>query len=360
MRGEHRRQETMFSYVAPEARVPERHPLRALRAMVDQALTALDAEFEALYSHTGRPSIPPEYLLRATLLQILYSVRSERLLVEQIDYNLLFRWFIGLSMDDPVWDHSTFTKNRDRLLEADIARRFFSEVVAQARTAKLLSDEHFSVDGTLIQAWASMKRFRPKDGGGSGPGPGRNSERDFHGEKRSNDTHASETDPEARLYRKSRGQGAQLCYQSHILMENRNGLIVDHELTPASGTGERTAAVDMVTRLPGNHRVTVGADRGYDTADFIDELRCRNATPHVAQNTKNRRSAIDGRTTRHPGYTVSQRIRKRIEETFGWGKTIGPLRQVKVRGVARVNHLCLLTYAAYNLVRMRNLSGAVP
>lgn len=360
MRGEHRRQETMFSYVAPEARVPERHPLRPIRAMVDQALTALDAEFEALYSHTGRPSIPPEYLLRATLLQILYSVRSERLLVEQIDYNLLFRWFIGLSMDDPIWDHSTFTKNRDRLLEADIARRFFAEVVGQARGAKLLSDEHFSVDGTLIQAWASMKRFRPKDGSGSGPGPGRNSERDFHGEKRSNDTHASQTDPEARLYRKSRGQGAQLCYQSHILMENRNGLIVDHELTQASGTGERTAAVEMVTRLPGNHRVTVGADRGYDSADFIDDLRCRNATPHVAQNTKNRRSAIDGRTTRHPGYTVSQRIRKRIEETFGWGKTVGPLRQVKVRGVAKIDHLCLLTYAAYNLVRMRNLVGAVP
>jgi IS5 family transposase len=284
-------------------------------------------------------------------------VRSERLLVEQIDYNLLFRRFIGLSMDDPVWDHSTFTKNRDRLLEADIARRFFREVVDQARRAKLLSDEHFSVDGTLIQAWASMKRFRPKDGSGSGPGPGRNSERDLHGEKRSNDTHASQTDPEARLYRKSRGQGAQLCYQSHILMENRNGLIVDHELTPASGTGERTAAVDMVTRLPGNHRVTVGADRGYDSTDFIDELRCRNATPHVAQNITNRRSAIDARTTRHPGYTVSQRILKRIKETFGWGKTVGPLRQAKVRGVARVNHLCLLTYAAYNLVRMRNLVG---
>ncbi len=346
MRGEHRRQETMFSYVAPEARVPERHPLWPIRAMVDQALGALDAEFAALYSHIGRPSIPPEYLLRATLLQILYSVRSERLLVEQIDYNLLFRWFIGLSMDDPVWDHSTFIKNRDRLLEADIARLFFSEVVAQARMAKLLSDEHFSVDGTLIQAWASMKRFRSKDGSGSGPGPGRNSERDFHGEKRSNDTHESETDPEARLYRKSRGQGAQLCYQSHILMENRNGLIVDHELTPASGTGERTAAVEMVTRLPGNHRATVGADRGYDTADFIDDLRCRNVTPHVAQNTTNRRTAIDGRTTRHPGYTVSQRIRKRIEKTFGWSKTIGPLRQVKVGGVAQVNHLCLLTYAA--------------
>jgi transposase len=217
MRAEHRRQETMFSYVAPEARVPERHPLRAIRAMVDQALAALDAGFVVPYLHTGRPSVPPEYPLCATLLQILYSVRSECQLVEQIDYNLLFRWFIGLSMDDPVWDHSTFTKNRDRLLEADIARRFFSEVVAQARTAKLLSDEHFSVDGTLIQAWASMKRFRPNDDSGSGPGPGCNGQRDFHGEKRSNDTHASETDPDARLYRKSRGQGAQLCYQSHLL-----------------------------------------------------------------------------------------------------------------------------------------------
>ena len=262
-------------------------------------------------------------------------------------------------MDDPVWDYSTFTKNRDRLLEADIARRFFSEFVAQALTAKLLSDEHFSVDGTLIQAWASMKRFRPKDGSGSGPGPRRKSERDFRGEKRSNDTHASETNPEARLYRKSRGQSAQLCYQSHILMENRNGLIVDHELTPASGPGERTAAVDIVTRLPGNHRVTLGADRGYDSADFIDELRCRNATPLVAQKTKNRRSAIDGRTTRHPGYTVSQRTRNRIAETFGWGKTVGPLRQAKVRGLAKIDHLCLLTYAAYNVVRPESVLGAL-
>ncbi len=360
MRGDRRQQESMFSYVSPETRVPQRHPLRPIREMVDRALAALDDDFEALYSHTGRPSIPPEYLLRAALLQILYSIRSERLLVEQIDYNLLFRWFIGLSMDDAVWDHSSFTKNRDRLLEADIARRLFAEVVAQARGAELLSDEHFSVDGTLIEAWASMKRFRPKDGSGSGPGPGRNGERDFRGEKRSNTTHASETDPEARSYRKGNAHPAILCYQSHLLMENRNGLIVDHELTQASGTAERDAAAAMVSRLAGRHRVTIGADKGYDTAEFVAHLRCLEAIPHVAQNTRNRRSAIDGRTTRHPGYTVSQRIRKRIEETFGWGKMIGPLRQVKVRGMKKVNHLCLLTYAAYNLVRMRNLAGAVP
>ena len=355
MRGDDIRQEGLFSYLSPEARVPKRHPLRAIRAMVDQALAAMHEEFDAIYSHTGRPSIPPEQLLRAVLLQILYTVRSERLLAEQIDYNLLFRWFVGLSMDDPVWDHSTFTKNRDRLLEADIARKFFARILDQARVANLLSDEHFSVDGTLIEAWASMKRFRPRDGSGKPPEPGRNGERDFRGEKCKNDTHASTTDPDARLYRKAAGQSSRLSDMSHALMENRNALIVDHQTTHSTGTAERAAAVEMVGRLAGTHPVTVGADKSYDTRECVEALRCAAATPHVAQNDRNRRSAIDGRTTRHAGYAVSQRIRKRIEEAFGWGKVIGPLRKVKLRGIAKVDHLCTLTYAAYNLVRMRSL-----
>lgn len=355
MRGDDIRQEGLFSYVSPEARVPKGHPLRPIRVLVDKALADLHEEFEAIYSHTGRRSIPPEQLLRAVLLQILYSVRSERLLAEQIDYNLLFRWFVGLSMDDPVWDHSSFTRNRDRLLEADIARKFFARILDQARAAKLLSDEHFSVDGTLIEAWASMKSFRPKDGSGKPPGPGRNGARDFRGEKRKNDTHASSTDPDARLYRKAEGQASQLCYMSHALMENRNALIVDHQTTHATGTAEREAALDMVQRLEGKHRVTVGADKNYDTRECVDALRGARATPHVSQNDRNRRSAIDGRTTRHEGYTVSQRIRKRIEEGFGWGKVIGPLCKVKLRGIDKVDHLCTLTYAAYNLVRMRRL-----
>lgn len=360
MRGNDIRQDGLFSYVSPEARVPQHHPLRPIRAMVDQALADLHDAFEVLYSHTGRPSVPPEQLLRATLLQIFYTVRSERMLVEQLDYNLLFRWFVGLAMDDPVWDHSTFTKNRDRLLDGDIARQLFARVLDQARAAALLSDEHFSVDGTLIEAWASMKSFRPKDGSGKPPGPGRNGERDFRGEQRKNDSHASTTDPDARLFRKAQGQASRLCYQSHVLMENRHALIVDHQTTHASGTAERQAAVAMVARLPSARRVTVAADKNYDTRLCVAELRSVQATPHVTQNVSNRSSAIDGRTTRHPGYAVSQRIRKRIEEGFGWGKTIGPLRKVKVRGIDKVDQLCTLTYAAYNLVRMRTLLAMPP
>lgn len=355
MRGTDPRQEGMFSYVSPEARVPADHPLRAIRKMVNRALEGLTREFEVMYSHTGRPSIAPEQLLRALLLQVLYSIRSERLLVEQLDYNLLFRWFVGLSMDDPVWDHSTFTKNRERLIGSDIARAFFGQVLGQAREGRLLSDEHFSVDGTLLEAWASMKSFRPKDGGGRPGGGGRNAEADFHGEKRSNATHQSSADPQARLYRKGQGQEAKLCYLGHALMDNRHGLIVDTRTTEAGGRAEREAGLAMMAARPGTDRLTLGADKGYDTKDFVEGLRCANVSPHVAQNDTHRRSAIDRRTTRHRGYAVSQRIRKRIEEGFGWAKTIGGMRKLKHRGLAKVDFQFTLTFAAYNLVRLRTL-----
>jgi len=328
--------------------------------MVDQALAGLDGAFATMYATTGRPSIPPERLLRALLLQIFYSIRSEALLIEQLDYNLLFRWFVGLGIDDPVWDPSTFSKNRDRLIEAEVARGFFHRVLAQAAAKQLLSDEHFSVDGTLIEAWASHKSFQRKDGGSPPSSPGRNGEADFKGERRSNATHQSTTDPEALSYRKSDNQPARLGYLGHVLMENRNGLVVDTRLTPATGKAEREAAVAMIAARPGNQRVTVGADKAYDTAEFVDTLRGANATPHVAQNTSSRRSAIDGRTTRHPGYRISQRLRKRIEECFGWGKVIGPLRKTHVRGVKKVGFVFTLTFAAYNLARLRNLVGAAP
>lgn len=361
MRGTDFQQEGMFSYVSPESRIPQAHPLRPIRTMVDAALKGLSRRFEAMYSQVGRPSIPPEKLLRALLLQVFYSVRSERLLMEQLDYNLLFRWFVGMSVDEPVWDHSTFSKNRDRLLESEVASAFFRQVLDQAQAQGLTSDEHFSVDGTLIEAWASMKSFRPKDDSDhEGEGGGRNAERDFHGEKRCNETHASTTDPQARLYKKGRGKESKLCYLGHTLMENRNGLIVDVQVTQATGTAERDAAIVMLERLPTTERVTLGADKGYDTAAFVEECRVRNVTPHVAQNTSNRRSAIDERTTRHPGYTVSQRIRKRIEEGFGWAKTVGALRKTKFRGLPRLNFQAQLTFAAYNLLRIRNLMAEVP
>ena len=361
MRGTDIHQEGLFSYLSPESRIPKKHPLRPVRALVNQALAELTGPFEAMYADTGRPSIPPEKLLRASLLQIFYSIRSERLLCEQLDYNLLFRWFVGLSMDDAVWDHSTFSKNRDRLLESDIARGFFDAVLAQAERKGLTSDEHFSVDGTLIDAWASMKSVRRKDGSDDPPpGGGRNPERDFHGEQRTNETHGSTTDPEARMFRKSQGTGARLCYLGHALMENRNGLVVDARLTEATGTAERDSAVEMVAERPGRHRITVGADKLYDTRDFVDDLRELRATPHVAQNDTRRRSAIDGRTTCHTGYGVSQRTRKRIEEVFGWGKDIGLIRKTKLRGKERVGFQLLLTLAGYNLIRMRNILAAVP
>jgi transposase len=359
MRGWDARTEGLFSYVSCEARVPSDHPLRPIRKIVDEALGALSAEFEKLYAKFGRPSIAPEKLLRALLLQAFYSVRSERQLMEQLGYNLLFRWFVGLSLDAGVWDVTVFTKNRERLIEGDIANQFMAAVLNQERVKALLSDDHFSVDGTLIEAWASMKSFRPKDGSGAPAAPGRNGERDFHGEKRSNQTHASVTDPDARLYRKGPGQPARLAYLGHVLMENRHALVVDTRLTLATGTAEREAALEMVADRPGNHRITLGADKAYDVAGFVTDLREYNITPHVAQNTTNRRSAIDGRTTRHSGYAVSGRVRKRIEEVFGWTKAAAGFRKTHHRGLARVGWMFTLTATAYNLVRLPKLVGAV-
>jgi len=355
MRGLDRRAEALFSYVSCESRVPAGHPLRSILPVADAALQALSPDFQQLYARIGRPSIAPEKLLRALLLQAFYSVRSERQLMEQLDYNLLFRWFVGLGVDDPVWDVTVFTKNRDRLLEGEIAAKFLRAVLAQPRVEALLSDDHFSVDGTLIQAWASVKSFRPKDSSGGPPGPGRNGERDFHGERRSNDTHASTTDPEAKLFRKGRGKEAKLSFMGHLLMENRHGLIVDDRLGEASGTAERDEAETMIAAIPGRHRITVGGDKNFDTGAFVAALRDLNATPHVAQNTSNRRSAIDGRTTRHPGYEVSQRLRKRIEEGFGWIKEIALQRRARHRGKERVGWHFTLAAAAYNLIRLPKL-----
>ncbi len=349
----------MFSYLSPEERVPAEHPLRRVRRMVDTALEAMSGDFDALYSVTGRPSIAPEKLLRALLLQILYTVRSERMLMEQLAYNLLFRWFVGLNMDEPVWVPTVFTKNRDRLLDGDIARQFFLRVLDQARAAELLSDEHFSVDGTLIEAWASQKSFQRKDGPPPPPAddPG-NPTIDFRGERRRNETHESTTDADARLARKSGGHESKPAYCGNALIENRHGLVVDTELFQCNGTAERDAALVMTERIEGAQRVTVGADKGYDTHDFVEEMRNLNATPHVSQNiNRPGGSAIDGRTTRHPGYEVSQIRRKRIEEVFGWMKTVGTLRKTRHRGVRRVGWVFTFTAAAYNLVRMRKLIG---
>jgi transposase len=347
--------------------VPAKHPLRLIREITNQALAALDADFVALYSGTGRSSIAPERLLRASLLQAFYSIRSERQLMEQLDYNLLYRWFVGLGVDDAVWDHSTFSKNRDRLLDADVAGKFLAAVLDNAKVKRLLSEEHFSVDGTLIEAWASMKSFRPKDGSDDPPGPGRNADKDFHGQRRKNETHASATDPDAKLFRKGHGREAKLCFMGHALMENRSGLIVQARLTQASGTAERTAAVCMLERQsPGStRRLTLGADKGYDAAAFIGELRQMCVTPHIARNDaptktgKRRRTRIDRRTTRHPGYRASQRMRKRIEEAFGWVKSIAGLAKVKYRGTARVGFRFTFAMAAYNLVRLPRLLAGV-
>ena len=355
MRGTDQKQATMFSYVSAEARIPADHPLRTTREMTNQALGQLDRKFRKLYSRTGRPSIPPEQLLRALLIQVLYSIRSERLLMEQLEYNFLFRWFVGLEMDDRVWDVTVFTKNRDRLLEGEIAEGFFQAVLEQAREVGLLSDEHFTVDGTLIEAWASHKSFRPKDEDGSGSGGARPSERDFHGERRKNDTHASTTDPEARLFKKGRGKEAKLCFMGHVITENRTGLVVATETTLATGTAEREASVAMMKRVRKARRSTLGGDKNYDTQDHVKELRDLGVTPHVAQNDRNRRSAIDDRTTSHSGYDVSQRKRKCVEQVFGWGKVVGPTRKAKHRGRDRVGWMFTFTQAAYNLVRMRPL-----
>jgi transposase len=366
MRGDDRQQGSMFSYVSLEDRVPRDHPLRPMRALVDGALAEMAPLFDELYAKRGRPSIPPERLLRALLLQILFSVRSERQLMDQLEYNLLYRWFVGLGMDDPVWVPTTFTKNRDRLLEGDVARVFFEAVLAQAAEKRWLSSEHFSVDGTLIEAWASHKSFQPKakgrrnsrkkrrDRNDRGP---RNPTVNFRGERRLNDTHESTTDPEARLAR-IKGKESRLAYQGHVLMENRNGLVVDARLTQADGYGERSAALEMLRELPAGPHATLGADKGYDTQDFVEGCRQLGVTPHVAQHTTNRRSRIDGRTTRHPGYEASQRVRKRIEEVFGWMKTVGLMRKTRHRGQRKVSWAFVFTAAAYNLVRMRNLAAA--
>ena len=360
MRGNDLQNTTMFSYISPEERVPADHPLRPIRSMVDQALKEMNSLFEELYSDTGRPGIPPGRLLRALLLQVLYTVRSERMLMEQLDYNLLFRWFVGLNMDDPIWDVTVFTKNRDRLLEGDVASAFFGQVLAQARSKKLLSDEHFTVDGTLIEAWAGNKSFKRKDAPPEPPpdDPG-NPDVDFHGEKRKNETHQSTSDPECRMFRKSKGTAAQLCYMGHVLMENRNGLVIEPTVTQATGTAERDASLEMVQVIPGNRRITLGGDKNYDTRGHVDALRSLGITPHVAQNDTNRKSAIDGRTTRHPGYAVSMRKRKRVEEIFGWMKTVGLMRKTRHRGRERVDWMFTFTAAAYNLIRMRNLAPEV-
>jgi transposase len=350
----------MFSYLSPEALVPAQHPLRLIRPLVNDALERLSLKFDAIYSDIGRVSIAPEKLLRALLLQAFFSIRSERQLMEQITYNILFRWFVGLSMDAEVWDVTVFTKNRDRLLEGDIAREFLAAILVDPKVKPLLSDEHFSVDGTLIEAWASMKSFKPKDGSGepgapNSPSAGRNGEVDFRGKPHSNDTHASTTDPDARLYKKAAGQAAKLCHMGHVLMENRNGLVVDAELTLATGTAEREAATTMIEALGGSRKITLGADKAYDTQDFVAEMRRLGVTPHVAQNNKGRRSAIDRRTTRHEGYGISQRKRKRIEEVFGWIKSSAGLRKTRHRGNARVGWIFTLNAAAYNLVRLPKL-----
>jgi transposase len=365
MRGREEQADGLFSYVSCEARVPADHPLRSIRSIVDEALEVLSPEFERLYSREGRPSIAPEKLLRALLLQAFYSVRSERQLMEQLDYNLLFRWFAGLSLDAPVWDATVFTKNRDRLLKGDVAAKFMGAVLGQERVTKLLSNDHFSVDGTLIEAWASLKSFRPKDCPDEPPPPGRNAERNFHGEKRSNDTHVSTTDKEAKLYRKGDGQPAKLCFMGHALMENRHGLVVATMLTQANGTAEREAALALVERhRPEDRRITLGADKAYDVAGFVAALRKRLVTPHIAidghlsKTGKPRKTAVDRRTTRHPGYAVSQIIRKRIEEPFGWIKSVATLRKTRHRGTARVGWMFTLAMTAYNLIRLPKLLAA--
>jgi transposase len=359
MRGPDHQQSAMFSYLSPEQRVPADHPLRAVRQMADTILAQLSQLFSKMYSDIGRRSIPPEKLLRALLLQVLYTVRSERMLMEQLEYNLLFRWFVGLNMDEPVWDVTVFTKNRERLLKADIAKKFFELVLQQAQALDLMSDEHFTVDGTLLEACAGLKSFKRVDGAAEPPpDDGSNPTVDFHGEKRSNQTHQSTTDPDAMLAKKGAGKEAKLSYSGHVLMENRNGLVADVEVLQANGTAERDAALVMIENIQGDQPITIGADKAYDTKDFVKEARNMNATPQVAQNNKGRKSAIDGRTTRHLGYAISQQKRKRVEEIFGWMKTVGGMRKLRHRGLQLVGWMFTFAAAAYNLVRIRNLPTA--
>lgn len=363
MRGMDEMQESLFTVSKLEDFVPADHPLRPIRLLVNDALKKLNGLFNLIYADTGRASIAPEKLMRSLLLQVFYSVRSERMLMEQMHYNLLFRWFVGLAMDDAVWDHSVFSKNRDRLLDHEVIEAFFTEVMAQAERQDLLSKEHFSVDGTLIQAWASHKSFVRKDGTDNEPpqGGGRNRQANWKGKRRSNDTHASTTDPDARLYKKSDKMPAILCYQGHVLMENRSGLVVGAVVSHADGTGERVNALRLLDCTPGKHAKTVGADKAYDTRDFVAGCRMRKITPHVARNEARwGGSAIDGRTVRHGGYQVSQTIRARIEEHFGWGKTVGQLRQTMYRGLRKVDQHFKLTMVASNLRRMARILFAVP
>ncbi len=362
MRGSDGMQEALFTVAKLEDFVPSDHPLRPILGIVNTALNGLNDLFNDMYAGSGRASVAPEKLMRALLLQVFYSIRSERQLMEQIRYNLLFRWFVGLAIDDPVWDHSVFSKNRDRLIEHEAVEKFFTEVMALADKKGLLSKEHFSVDGTLVQAWASHKSFRPKGGDQDGPGtPGRNVDSDWKGQPRSNETHASTTDPDSRLFRKSKNVAAILCYQGHALMENRSGLVVGAVVTHADGYGERQAAGQMASTLPGRARKTLGADKNYDTAGFVEACRRINVTPHVAMNQERAGgSAIDGRTGRHEGYKVSQRIRKRIEEHFGWAKTVGRIRQTMFRGIRRVDQQFKLNMLASNIVRMARMPGAAP
>ncbi|MES0875447.1 IS5 family transposase [Sinimarinibacterium thermocellulolyticum] len=361
MRGIEIQQGAMFSYVSLEQRVPKKHPLRTIRALADAALQEMDGALTVMYSHTGRPSIPPERLIRALLLQMFFSVRSERLLMEQLDYNLLFRWFVGLGVDDEVWDASTFAKNRDRLVDHDVGRSLLAAVVAQAKKRNLISDEHFSVDGTLIEAWASMKSFRRKDDNTPPPpSGGSNVEVDFRGETRSNATHESKTDPECRLYRKGPGQESKLAYLGHALMENRNGLAVDGCVTQADGYGERNAAMAMIDAIKTEGEITLGADKGYDASEFVERLHKAKVVPHIAQNTKNRRSAVPAVVAKTDGYAVSQILRKRIEEIFGWAKEVGGMARVKLRGLGKVDWRFTMTLAAYNLMRLHKLVVTPP
>ena len=356
MRGEAENQSDMFSYLSPADRVPADHPLRPIREMAVDAIRGLSSDLDQLYSAIGRPSIPPERLLLSLILQYLYGIRRERLLMEQLNYNLLFRWFVGLNADDPVWVPTVFTKNRDRLLEGDIATRFLEQVVAQARAKKLTSDEHFSVDGTLLKAWASQKSFRRKDGNDSDKGSGS----DFRGEKRSNETHQSTTDPDARLYRKGNNHESRMAYLGHVVIENRNGLVVGAQVTSADGYGERVAALDLMGNIPRAGHATLGADKAYDVAEFVNDLREQDVVPHVAQNTSKRSSAIDRRTTRHVGYAISQICRKAVERPFGWGKAAGGIAQVKHRGLRRVGWIFTFAMAVYDLVRLRTLCAVTP
>jgi transposase len=361
MRGDDVQQGGMFSYVSLEARVPSAHPLRGMKALLDEALSGMSRDFDRVYASEGRPSIPPERLIRASTLQVLYSIRSERLLCEQLDYNLLFRWFVGLSIDEPIWDHSTFTKNRDRLIEAKVARKLLRRIVRKARDARLLSNEHFSVDGTLIESWAAVKSMRRRDGKDEPPGPGRNPTVNWHGEKRTNETHVSPKDPEAQLFCKGRGQTAKLNYMGHVLMEHRHGLIVDVEVTAATGFAERAAAMKLIDRQPARERRTLAADKAYDTRQFVADCRERGVTPHVAMNVaRPGGSALDARTSRHDGYRASQRLRKRIEECFGWCKDGRALRKMKVYGKRKVEFVTTLTVGIYTMLRISKLLEPAP